>query len=58
MIALSVLSRCSFLDRVRTAAVRPSLLTQILSAVLFVRQKDLVSTLSADHIGHIYELQL
>ena len=54
-IALCIFSRRSFLDRVRTAAVRtrhliwPSFLTEILQTILLVWQKDLVDALPADH---------
>jgi hypothetical protein len=55
-IALNVFPRRSFLDRVRTAAVRTrhliwsSMFTEIFQTILLVRQKDFVDTLSADHL--------
>jgi hypothetical protein len=61
-IALNVFPRRSFLDRVRTAAVRTryliwsSMFTEIFQTVLFVRQKDFVDTFSADHLETSYEL--
>ena len=63
LMALSTLSCCSFLDRVRTLAVRtrhfvrPPVIAQILQTVIFVRQKDLVDAFSADHAVADYELQ-
>ena len=62
-IALSVFSGRSFLDRVRTAAVRtrhliwPSMFTEILQTILLIRQKDFVDALSADHLETSYELR-
>jgi len=62
-IALRILSRRPFLDRVRTAAVRtrhliwPSLLTEILQTILPVWQKDLIDALPADHLEASYELR-
>ena len=61
-IALNFFPRRSFLDRVRTAAVRTrhliwsSMFTEILQTVLLVRQKDFVDTFSADHLETSYEL--
>ena len=62
-IALNVFPGRSFLDRVRTAAVRtrhliwPSLFTEILQTILLIRQKDFVDALSADHLETSYELR-
>ena len=62
-IALNVFPRRSFLDCVRTAAVRtrhliwPSMFMEIFQTISLVRQKDFVDTFSADHLGTSYELR-
>ncbi len=62
-IALNVFPRRSFLDCVRTAAVRTrhliwsSMFTEIFQTILLVRQKDFVDTFSADRLEISHELR-
>jgi hypothetical protein len=62
-IALNVFPGRSFLDRVRTAAVRTrhliwsSMFTEIFQTILLVRQKDFVGTLSTGYLDVNYEFR-